>query len=738
MAELASLQIKVVRDGIEQAQKALNDLAKAADNAEKGAGGVGKGFDGANAKTKSFISEMKGLAGIMAAGGIAAGFYNIGKAALSASAEMEQNKVAFSTMLGSAEKANTLLQQMTAFAAATPFQLPEIVTAGKQMLAFGFQSGEVINNLRMLGDVSAGLSVPVGDMVYLFGQIKTQGKAMTQDLMQFANRGIPIYEELGKVLGVSSGQVKDFASQGKIGFNEINQVFVNLTKSGSKFGGMMEAQSKTLAGQWSNFNDTLGKTAVLLGDQMSGDASEVLKILGLMVDSYNKNLEAQKNLSNETERMPSYLELTRKWLDGTYSKQNELNELNYVQARTYGKIQEWQKGNVQLSQQELRWIQASVLEREKEIALLDEKSFINTKQNDIEMQRINSDKDRIKKQKEDDKGKGKDDSLKDMQYAIDIMNKQKEGIAEVNLKYAEQMNKLQELKEKYKGNADMIRIFDEAQQSSAAQNIKDVDELKKKLESFDTVIKKTISDGLIKGLDLTSESAMKLAVVLGDMSSALINSTVSASVSAFNTLGKAFGEGASGAEAFGAAIADFADQLLKTLPTMFIQAGLMAMANGNMATGWTLIGMGLSTSFINGLKEGMQEKDSEDSAHGNVFGFARGGSFTNEITNSPTHFQFSKGGSTANGRMGELGIEAVVPLKRMSNGNLGVESSGGGGEVNITIVNNTSESVDVQKSTGQSGTDITVTIGAIVNKGIASGAYDNAMKYRYNISQKGV
>jgi tape measure domain-containing protein len=228
-------------------------------------------------KTGSQLSGTMSKFGAYISGGvIAAGIFNIGKSALSAAANMEQQRVAFTTMLGSAEKAKTLLTEMQNFAASTPFQFDEIVTAGKQMIAFGFESGAVIDNLRMLGDVAAGLSQPVGDMVYLFGQIKTQGRAMTQDLMQFANRGVPIYDELAKVLGVDVSQVKEFASQGKIGFKEIEQVFKNLTQEGGKFAGLMDAQSKTLAGRWSNFNDQLDKTLVLMGEEIAPTAGTIL------------------------------------------------------------------------------------------------------------------------------------------------------------------------------------------------------------------------------------------------------------------------------------------------------------------------------------------------------------------------------------------------------------------------------------------------------------------------------
>lgn len=223
-------------------------------------------------------STFSGMGKFLAAGVIAGGLASIGKAALSASAAMESNKIAFTTMLGSAEKANQLLADMTEFAAKTPFDLPGIVDAGKRMLAFGFAADEIIPKLRQLGDVSAALNQPIGDIVYLFGQIKTTGRAMTMDLNQFANRGIPIFEEVGKVMGRPKEEVKKLAEESKVTYKVIEKAFENMTASGSKFGGLMEAQSQSLGGKWSNFKDTLGKTAVIIGDDLSPVAKDLLDI----------------------------------------------------------------------------------------------------------------------------------------------------------------------------------------------------------------------------------------------------------------------------------------------------------------------------------------------------------------------------------------------------------------------------------------------------------------------------
>lgn len=199
-------------------------------------------------------------------------------------ADMEQTRVSFTTMLGSAEKANDTIQELRKFAEATPFSQNEVVTGAKQMLAFGFQAESLTSNLSMLGDVSAGLNIPIGDMIYLFGTLKTQGRAMTKDIMQFAQRGIPIYDELAKVLGINKDQVGKFLEDGKVTFDHVNKAFQNMTKQGSMFGGLMEKQSKTLAGRWSTFQDKLESMGTSLGEKLLPTLGKALDFVTSIVE----------------------------------------------------------------------------------------------------------------------------------------------------------------------------------------------------------------------------------------------------------------------------------------------------------------------------------------------------------------------------------------------------------------------------------------------------------------------
>ena len=171
--------------------------------------------------------------------------------------EFQQLEVAFNTMLGSKEQADTLMSQLVRTAAITPFDLQGVANGAKQLLAYGTAAEDVNGTLVRLGDISAGLSIPLNDLVYLYGTTMTQGQLFTMDLRQFQGRGIPLADELAKQFGVTKDKVSELVTAGKVGFPEVQKAIESMTNEGGKFGGLMEAQSKTITGQISNIEDAI-------------------------------------------------------------------------------------------------------------------------------------------------------------------------------------------------------------------------------------------------------------------------------------------------------------------------------------------------------------------------------------------------------------------------------------------------------------------------------------------------
>ena len=219
---------------------------------------------------------------------------------IDATGKMQQLQVALSTILQDKDKANKLISDVVQFAAKTPFNLDDVATGAKQLLAYGSTAEEVVNELSMLGDVASGLQIPIGQLIYLYGTLRTQGRAMTVDIRQFAGRGIPIYEELAKVLGVAKDQVGEFVKEGKVGFAEVEQAFKNMTSEGGKFANLMENSAGTWPQRLSNIEDTLFqkmndfgnkyKEVFELGigtaEDLVENLEDVISIIGSLVAAY--------------------------------------------------------------------------------------------------------------------------------------------------------------------------------------------------------------------------------------------------------------------------------------------------------------------------------------------------------------------------------------------------------------------------------------------------------------------
>ena len=202
--------------------------------------------------------------------------------------EFQQLEVAFKTMLGSAEQAKALMSQLTQTAATTPFGLEDVAQGAKQLLAYGFEAEKVNETLIRLGDIAAGLSVPLNDLVYLYGTTMAQGRLYTQDLNQFTGRGIPMISELAKQFGVAESKVKELVEAGKVGFPEVQKVIESLTDEGGKFGGLMEAQSKTITGQISNIEDAISMMFNELGQQSEGAINTTLSGISYVIEHYER------------------------------------------------------------------------------------------------------------------------------------------------------------------------------------------------------------------------------------------------------------------------------------------------------------------------------------------------------------------------------------------------------------------------------------------------------------------
>lgn len=240
----------------------------------KGIDSIKSAMAGLVGNVASFGGQVASVAGgILAASGIGklgSAIADTGKAMVMGNAQMEQYRTSLTVLLGSAEKAETMLGDLRKFAASTPFELPQLVASGQQLLAFGFKAEQIIPMLRDIGDAASaspqGMAQSVESITRAIGQMQAKGKVSAQEMMQLTEAGIPAWDLLSKQIGKTTAQTMKLAEQGKI--SSAAAIPALLQGMRGKYGGMMEKQSGTFSGLLSTLKDTTGAALAKIGEPL--------------------------------------------------------------------------------------------------------------------------------------------------------------------------------------------------------------------------------------------------------------------------------------------------------------------------------------------------------------------------------------------------------------------------------------------------------------------------------------
>ena len=260
-----SAEVERLRDKIRELEQAMNASTSAND-----------------ANSRSLDPLMGKWAKFLTAGAVA-GFVT---KVTQVRGEFQQLEIAFGTMLNSGAKAEKLIGQLADTAAKTPFDLQGVTQGAKQLLAYGVKAEEVNDKLLMLGDIASGLSLPLSDLVYLYGTTMTQGRVYARDMLQFMGRGIPLAEELAKQFGVTKAKVGEMVTAGKVGAKEFVQAMQSMRTT--RFNNLMEEQSKSLTGQISNLQDALEMMLNDIGKSSQGMISKGIEGVSYLVEHYKE------------------------------------------------------------------------------------------------------------------------------------------------------------------------------------------------------------------------------------------------------------------------------------------------------------------------------------------------------------------------------------------------------------------------------------------------------------------
>lgn len=219
------------------------------------------------------------------------GLYQAGK--------FEQTTIAFETMIGSVEETKKTLEDLTEFAALTPFEMPEIEAAARGLIQFGERGDELMDTLNMLGNAASGSSTPFGFLALVFNQIRGVGKLLTQDFRQLSTRGILSLQDIAKHYGVTTQAAQTMLSKGKISFDDVRAIFKGLSAEGGRFHNLMERQSRSLLGLWSTLKDAMNLAKRAMGQGL-------LPVAKIFVDVAIKAVEVVRAWVTEHKELSAY------------------------------------------------------------------------------------------------------------------------------------------------------------------------------------------------------------------------------------------------------------------------------------------------------------------------------------------------------------------------------------------------------------------------------------------------
>lgn len=225
------------------------------------------------------------------------GMNNLVSSIVSVRGQFQQLEIAFGTMLGSEEKATALMQQMVNTAAKTPFDLMGVAEGAKQLLAYGVSAEKVNDTLVRLGNIASGLSIPLNDIVYLYGTTMVQGRLYAQDVRQFTGRGIPLVKELAEKYHTTAEGINEMVSAGKIGFPDVEEVLNKMTNAGGQFYQLMEKQSSSLTGQIANLQDAWDSALNSLGEKSEGALSAGIQRATYLVEHMDDVVRILKSVA---------------------------------------------------------------------------------------------------------------------------------------------------------------------------------------------------------------------------------------------------------------------------------------------------------------------------------------------------------------------------------------------------------------------------------------------------------
>ena len=214
------------------------------------------------------------------------------KAIVDITGEFETQKIALASMFGSAGDAERVLSEIRKMAVKSPYTFQDLSKYAKQLAAFGSAPDSIVNELNMMADLAAGVGADMSRLILAWGQIRSATVLRGQELRQLTETGLPVMEELAKVLTVtegrlvSVGEVFDLVSKRAVTFDMVRQAFENMTSEGGKFYNMQETLASSIEGKVSNLRDAFQDMLRTIGENNSGLIKGAIDSTRALMENY--------------------------------------------------------------------------------------------------------------------------------------------------------------------------------------------------------------------------------------------------------------------------------------------------------------------------------------------------------------------------------------------------------------------------------------------------------------------
>lgn len=206
--------------------------------------------------------------------------------------EFELQQRSLEAILQNKAQADQIFNKTVQLAVKSPFQIKELVTFTKQLAAYRIESDKLYDTTKRLADVSAGLGVDMGRLILAYGQVKAAAYLRGTEVRQFTEAGINMYGELQKLFKTrdqadyTTAQIVDMISKRKVTFEDVEQVFENLTSKEGIFYNMQEIQAETLQGKISNLKDSIDVMLNSIGKANEDTLKGSIDTVKVLIDNW--------------------------------------------------------------------------------------------------------------------------------------------------------------------------------------------------------------------------------------------------------------------------------------------------------------------------------------------------------------------------------------------------------------------------------------------------------------------